>query len=132
MKRLVIVLAALGLAACGRVAAQPVAVDRVVLDEFSIMTEAEVWHTGSVSLEIANIGERTHTLVISGADGRVVASTDIVEPNEVVEFNVDLGPGSYQLTCRIVVEGANGQLFDHFEQGMSTTVTVAKSPATQG
>lgn len=117
------VVAAIGLASC-REGAMPVSTDRVQVDEFSIHTAAQAWTAGALELTIDNVGERAHTLIISRDDGQVVAASDIVDPEQVIEFDVDLGPGTYQLTCRIVVEGGDGQLFDHFEQGMHATIEV--------
>ena len=114
------------LVACATASAEPVAVDHVALDEFTIETGGDAWQAGSIRLSIDNVGERDHTLVISREDGEVVAATDIVEPGAVLEFDVDLGSGTYELTCRIVVEGGNGQIFDHFEQGMHTTIEVSE------
>ena len=112
------------LAACATASADPATADQVTLDEFTIATGGESWQQGSIRLSVDNLGERDHTLVISREDGEVVAATEIVEPGEVLEFDVALGAGTYQLTCRIVVEGGNGQIFDHFEQGMHTAVEV--------
>lgn len=122
--RMLFALVIVVISACGQDGVSSVEGDRVELDEFSIETAAESWRAGAVSLTVDNVGERVHTLVISDADGHVVATTDIVEPNETLEFDVELEGGSYQLTCRIVVEGGNGQIFDHFEQGMHTTIDV--------
>jgi hypothetical protein len=115
------------LVACSPASADPVTADHVALDEFTIETGGEVWQAGAIRLSVDNVGERDHTLIISRVDGEVVAATDIVEPGDVLEFDVDLGSGTYELTCRIVVEGGNGQIFDHFEQGMHATIEVAES-----
>lgn len=115
---------AVGLAACNSGAAPRATTDRVELDEFSIDAAAASWAAGPLQLTVANIGERAHTLVISRDDGQVVAATDVLESSQAADFAVELEPGTYQLTCRIVVEGGKGQLFDHFEQGMHTTVEV--------
>lgn len=109
---------------CGQDGLRSATADRVELDEFSIQTAAESWQSGAVRLSVDNVGERAHTLVISGEGGQVVATTDVVGPDETLEFDVELPGGSYQLTCRIVVESGDGQIFDHFEQGMNTTINV--------
>lgn len=113
------------LVACAIASAEPVTADHVALDEFTIDTGGESWQAGSIRLSVDNVGERDHTLIISREDGEVVAATDIVEPGDVLEFEVALDSGTYQLTCRIVVEGGNGEIFDHFEQGMHATIEVA-------
>lgn len=122
--RLMLALVIVVIGACGQDGVRSVDADRVELDEFSIQTAAESWQAGDVSLTIDNAGERAHTLVISREDGQVVATTDIVDPAETLEFDVELEHGTYQLTCRIVVESGDGQIFDHFEQGMHTTIEV--------
>ncbi len=115
------------LAACATASADPVTADRVELDEFTIETGGDSWQAGSIRLSVGNVGERDHTLIISRQDGEVVAATDIVEPGDVLEFDVALGSGTYELTCRIVVEGGNGEIFDHFEQGMYTSIEVSEA-----
>ncbi|MEX1006182.1 MAG: hypothetical protein WD156_12570 [Acidimicrobiia bacterium] len=114
------------LVACATASADPVTADHVALDEFSIATTGESWRAGSINLSVDNVGERDHTLVVSRESGEVVAATEIVAPGDVLEFEVALGAGTYQLTCRIVVEGGNGAIFDHFEQGMHTTIEVVE------
>lgn len=114
------------LVACATASAEPVKADHVALDEFTIETGGEAWQAGPIRLSVDNVGERDHTLIVSREDGEVVAATDIVEPGDVLEFDVDLGSGTYELTCRIVVEGGNGEIFDHFEQGMHATIEVSE------
>ena len=102
----------------------PISADRVALDEFTIETSGESWKAGEIDLDVLNVGERTHTLIVTTVEGEVVASTGLIDPGTSHQMDVDLAPGKYQLTCRIVVEGGDGQIFDHFEQGMRETVTV--------
>jgi hypothetical protein len=113
---------ALFLAACSSGVAATT--DRVDLDEFSIGTNSSRWAAGPVTLTVENVGERTHTLIITEADGTVVAATDILDPGQAADLEVQLEPGEYELTCRIVVEGGEGQIFDHYEQGMHTSINV--------
>ncbi len=98
--------------------------DRVDLDEFSIVTGQTRWAAGRVTLSVENVGDRTHTLIITEGDGTVVAASGLLDPGGSADVEVHLQPGEYQLTCRIVVEGGDGQIFDHYEQGMHTAITV--------
>jgi uncharacterized cupredoxin-like copper-binding protein len=79
---------------------------------------------GNHSLEVSNSGEFPHTLVVTDASGAVVAATDLVQSGESTQLPVDLQTGRYSFTCRIVAQTPNGDIADHFEAGMSTTVTV--------
>ena len=54
-----------------------------------------------------------------------MVAADVVEPGDVREFEVAVASGTNQLTCRIVVEGGNGAIFDHDEPGMHITIEVA-------
>ena len=122
MRRIALVVTLTLIVACGDT--PPISADRVELDEFTIETSGTAWRTGQVDLEVVNVGERTHTLIVTTEGGDVVASTGLIDAGHTDRLDVDLEPGSYQLTCRIVVEGSDGQIFDHFEQGMRETVTV--------
>lgn len=122
MRRMALGFVVAVLVACGGSA--PISADRVALDEFTIESSGEPWKAGEIDLDVLNVGARTHTLIVTTVEGEVVASTGLIDPGTSHELDVDLGPGKYQLTCRIVVEGGDGQIFDHFEQGMRETVTV--------
>jgi len=43
---------------------------------------------------------------------------------DAVGLGVDLEPGEYRFTCRIVSQLEDGTLLDHYEFGMETTVEV--------
>ncbi|MGH8945577.1 MAG: hypothetical protein ACRDVL_05465 [Acidimicrobiia bacterium] len=76
------------------------------------------------SLIVENDGEFAHTLVVTRANGEVVAATPLVQPGETVSLSIDLDPGAYQFTCRIVFQEEDGQMFDHYELGMRTAVSI--------
>lgn len=122
MRRVALALGTVWLVACS--GSTPISADRVQLDEFSIDTSGPSWKAGEIELEVVNVGERTHTLIVTTEAGEVVASTGLIDGGNTDRLNVDLGPGEYQLTCRIVIEGSDGQIFDHFEQGMRETISV--------
>ena len=69
-------------------------------------------------MEIANVGEYTHTLVITDANGEVAAATGLVQPGENAYLDLDLEPGEYVFTCRMISQSNSGDLIDHFESGM--------------
>jgi hypothetical protein len=75
-------------------------------------------------ITVDNAGEFPHTLVITDASGSVVAATDLIQAGETSELAVELSEGVYSFTCRIVIEGDDGQLIDHFEAGMHMSVNV--------
>lgn len=94
------------------------------LVEFSI-TGPDQLGPGSTSLTVSNVGEFPHTMVVTDSSGEVVAATSLVQPDQSVELAVDLRPGRYSFTCRIVAQDSEGQLIDHFESGMAATVEVS-------
>ena len=96
----------------------------VQLTEFSV-TAPKTLPAGNGRIEVDNVGEFTHTLVITDANGRVAAATGLVPSGEVTYLDVDLEPGTYSFTCRIVAQDGEGNLIDHYEAGMNTTVEVA-------
>ena len=70
-----------------------------------------------------NSGEIGHTLVVADADGNVIDATDLISSGEEIEFTLDLPPGNYEFSCRIVAQ-VEGVLFDHYQDGMFTEVRV--------
>jgi hypothetical protein len=81
-------------------------------------------HPATKAIDVTNSGEYPHTLVVTDASGEVVAASSLISPGESAELAIDLEPGRYSFTCRIVVESPEGELIDHFEKGMTTTVSV--------
>ena len=98
----------------------------IILTEFEVEV-ANRLGPGPNSLEVVNSGEFNHTLVVSTADGRVVASTEVLTPGETVSLEVDLEQGKYQFSCRVVVQIPDGSIVDHYAEGMAATVTVPSS-----
>ena len=122
MRRALAAAVVLLLTAC----ATPEATDAtsVELYDGSIDASSTRLTAGDVSIGIENEGEFTHTLVITTADGTVVTATDLVSPGEETELHVELAPGEYQFTCRLVTQTPDGQIIDHYQLGMVRTVTV--------
>lgn len=96
----------------------------VELYEPVIAPSADTFAAGEIALTLDNTGEFAHTFVVTTDMGRVVTATDLIPSGETVDLVVDLAPGTYQFTCRIVAELPDGSLLDHYEAGMNTTVTV--------
>lgn len=93
------------------------------LTEFAIDGAATLG-VGRNTIEVRNTGEFPHTLVVTDSDGTVVQATTLIQPDESVEVDLDLDPGRYSFTCRIVTQTEDGRVVDHYEEGMATMVTV--------
>ena len=111
-------IAALLIAACSGPVADQAQYD---LGEFYIAGPAQI-EAGSSTLVASNSGEFAHTIVITGQEGGVIAATQLIQPGETVDLAVDLAPGRYQITCRIVAQTDDGRLVDHYEAGMGAMV----------
>ena len=98
----------------------------VDLHEFSIVAEGP-FDSGINEISVTNTGEFGHTLVIADMSGVVVDATPVIAGGETLLFTVDLGPGSYEFSCRIVVQTDDGTLVDHYHEGMTTTVRVGSA-----
>lgn len=96
------------------------------LREFEVEGPATLY-SGASALRITNSGEFPHTLVVAREDGIVVSATDLLQPGESTQLALDLAPGTYQFTCRIVSQTPAGEIVDHFERGMSETVVVVEA-----
>lgn len=118
MRRLWLILAAM-VAACSGIAGS----GSYQLGEFFIDGPTTL-SEGTAAISVENSGEFPHTLVVSAPDGRVITATDLVMPGEAASLPLELDPGVYQFTCRIVGQDGEGRLVDHYERGMLTTVTV--------
>ncbi|MDX1469464.1 MAG: hypothetical protein R3258_08980 [Acidimicrobiia bacterium] len=75
----------------------------------------------------SNTGNLAHTMVVTANDGRVIAATDLIQPGETAALEVDLDPGMFQVSCRIVAQGDDGELMDHYELGMRLSLDVVES-----
>lgn len=95
------------------------------LHEFAVDGPSNL-KAGSNSVLVDNTGEFPHTLVVARSDGTVVAATDLIQAGDSVQLDLDLEPGVYQFTCRIVSQRSDGQIVDHFQEGMSRAVSVGQ------
>jgi hypothetical protein len=114
MSRLLTIVLLVLIAGC---TAAPSGGSSFVLDDGSIVGP-EIISKGATTLEISNVGEFNHTLVVTDADGNVLAATDVVAPGTDTSLSVDLQPGAYQVSCRLVGQDGDGNIIDHYEIGM--------------
>lgn len=103
-----------------------------VLSEYDIDVPGVSLEAGSVPLQIVNAGDFSHTMVVTGEDGRAIAATETIAAGDSAELVVDLGPGTYQVSCRIVVQLPDGTIVDHYQAGMVARFTVAGSGSEAG
>lgn len=129
MKRLLLVAVVLA-GSCGSTAPL-VSSSAVTLVEGSIAVESPRFAAGEVTLNIGNAGEFSHTLVVTDDGGAVLAATGLVGPGESVTMTLDLLPGVYQFSCRIV-GSFQGEVFDHYQMGMVARVVVADGAEAAG
>lgn len=108
--------------ACG---GQAVANTEVEIGEFWISPADGVLQAGTVELLVENSGEFSHTLVVSDASGTVIGATDLIGPEAESILTVDLLPGSYTFTCRIVKGLDDGSIVDHYQLGMTASIDVS-------
>ena len=99
----------------------------LVLSEFAVEASG-VFAPGVSDVIVRNQGEFGHTVVVADSSGKVITASAVVPPGEELLVTVDLAPGSYEFSCRIVVQTGEGDLVDHYEEGMDAHVEVAASP----
>jgi hypothetical protein len=97
----------------------------VELYEFGIDSGVSRLEAGTIDLTVSNVGEYPHTLVITDSEGHVVSAGAVVDSGETTGLSVDLAPGRYTFTCRIVSQDDEGNVIDHFEEGMVAGITVS-------
>ncbi|MDX1689393.1 MAG: hypothetical protein R3290_00080 [Acidimicrobiia bacterium] len=122
MKRLAVAVLLL-MAGCSDAA--PSSEATVELREFAVDVSASSWRSEGTTVSVRNTGEFGHTLLVTSAAGDVVGSVDLLAPGASTTLSLDLPPGAYELTCRIVVGLPDGTTVDHYEAGMSTGIDVA-------
>lgn len=105
--------------------AAPAGTPTIELFEFGI--EASLGPTaGLIEAEVANRGDFPHMLVVSEADGTVVTAFGPLPAGTSQRVSLDLPAGTYELTCRIVVESEDGRLIDHYQEGMRARIRVSR------
>ena len=121
------------------------------LQEFSIAPKASEVKAGTVTFVATNRGSITHELVVVRApsvaslpivtapggaravgavDEEAIAETDKagetgdIAPGKSVTKRLKLTPGSYVIFCNIDNKAPDGTVTNHFQSGMSATLTV--------
>jgi len=89
-----------------------------VLTEYDIAVPGASFEAGTVPLQIVNSGEFPHTMVVTGEDGRALAATATIAAGSTAELVLDLEPGTYHVSCRIVLQLPDGTIVDHYQAGM--------------
>ena len=121
MRRSLVLVAVLAIVSCQGATGSSAEID---LTEFEIHPSLSSFQAGTVALEVVNEGEYGHTLVITDAGGHVLSAGEVIEAGESSTLSIDLVPGNYFFTCRIVAQDDEGNVIDHYEMGMSADVTV--------
>ena len=98
-------------------APHPPARVQVVAQEFSYRLSRTKVQAGNVIVELVNGGQDTHDLDIRRIGGTRIFRFPSVQPGQVVDRELKLRPGRYQLWCAIA---------DHEEQGMHAVLRVVR------
>ncbi len=95
----------------------------IVLSEFKMDVSDDSIESGRTQLSVSNTGEFAHTVVVANVRGKVLFSSPLIAPGTEDVIDLELPPGTYEFTCRIVVQSEEGDLIDHYERGMRAAVT---------
>ena len=99
-------------------ATPPPARVQVVAREYSFALSRQTVRAGVAVIELRNMGEDAHDLVIRRAGGtRVLVRWPITQPGAVVDRELRLRPGTYRLVCGVA---------NHAARGMSATLVVRR------
>ena len=97
---------------------RPPARVQVVAQEFSYSLSRAKVRAGLVIVELVNHGQDTHDLDMRRIGGTRIIRFPSVQPGQVVDRELKLAPGRYQLWCAIA---------DHRERGMHAVLRVVRS-----
>jgi hypothetical protein len=82
---------------------------QVVAQEFRYSLSRAVIKTGPAVIELRNMGQDAHDLVLQRADGtRVVVRWPEAQPGAIIDRRVTLKPGLYRLICTVANHRALG------------------------
>jgi plastocyanin len=91
---------------------------QIVAQEFRFSLSRRTIKAGLAVLELRNMGEDAHDLVLQRADGtRVVVRWPVAQPGAVVDREVRLRPGTYRFVCTVA---------NHRALGMQATLRVRR------
>jgi uncharacterized cupredoxin-like copper-binding protein len=124
---------------------------KVTLEEFTITPHPAYAQAGTVVFDVDNVGSITHEMVIVRApslaalpkvtkpggeravgaiDEEAIPESDTIgETGDVparahVTKSFTLTPGTYVLFCNIDTKNSDGSVINHFQHGMSATITI--------
>jgi hypothetical protein len=100
-----------------QVAHHPPARVQVVAQEFSYRLSRTKVRAGRVIVELVNGGQDSHDLDLRRIGGTRIFHFPSVQPGQVVDRELKLRPGRYQLWCAIA---------DHNERGMHAVLRVVR------
>jgi uncharacterized cupredoxin-like copper-binding protein len=94
---------------------QPAGSTKVTMTDYKF-TPADInVKSGKVTLFLVNSGAVSHDMVVTGADGKSVGRSDLIQPGDSNTFTIaDLPAGSYKVIC---------DQPGHLENGMKGTLT---------
>lgn len=99
-------------------ASPPPARVQVVAQEFRFSLSRRTIKAGVAVLELRNMGQDAHDLVLERADGtRVLLRWPVAQPGAVVDRTVRLRPGTYRFVCSVA---------NHRALGMQATLRVRR------
>jgi plastocyanin len=99
-------------------ATPPPARVQIVAQEFRFSLSRRTIKAGLALLELRNMGQDAHDLVLERADGtRVLVRWPVAQPGAVVERQVRLKPGTYRFVCTVA---------NHRALGMQATLRVRR------
>jgi plastocyanin len=99
-------------------AQHPPARVQVVAQEFRYTLSRTKVRAGRVIVELVNNGQDTHDLDVERIGSTHIFQFPSVQPGQVVDRELKLAPGRYQLWCAIA---------DHRERGMHAILRVVRS-----
>ena len=89
---------------------------QIVAQEFRFALSRRTIRAGLAVLELRNMGQDAHDLVLMRADGtRVLVRWPMAQPGAVVDRELRLAPGTYRLVCTVA---------NHRALGMQATLRV--------
>ncbi len=109
---------AAGLAAAGTTVTPP-ARALVFANEYRLTVSRESVPAGRVVIQLRNIGEDDHDLVVRRPGGPALGTTGIVRPGRLGQLSVRLTPGRYVLFCSVA---------DHEQRGMRRVLVAKRKP----
>jgi plastocyanin len=82
---------------------------QIVAQEFRYSLSRQTIRAGRAVLELRNMGEDAHDLVLQRADGgRVIVRWPEAQPGDVIDRSVKLKPGLYRFVCTVANHRALG------------------------